>query len=150
MRVLICGDRHWTERYPIFSLINRLEPDAIIEGCASGADRMAEEIAADFDIVLHHFPAQWQVYGRAAGPIRNQRMLDDGKPDLVVAYHDDIARSRGTKDMLDRARKARLPVLHYAEGTYHFDFDTEAADNAFLLGFALGRLAHPDRTYSDP
>jgi hypothetical protein len=47
--------------------------------------------------------AKWEKYGLAAGPIRNQEMLDTYKPDLVVAFHNDIEHSKGTKDMITRA-----------------------------------------------
>lgn len=43
---------------------------------------------------------------RAAGPIRDQEMLDKGKPDLVVAF----LGNRGTADMVRRAREAGVPV----------------------------------------
>jgi hypothetical protein len=45
------------------------------------------------------FPANWKVYGRAAGPIRNMKMLLEGKPDLVVAFPGGI----GTADMVKKA-----------------------------------------------
>jgi hypothetical protein len=64
------------------------------------------------------YPAQWHKYGRAAGPIRNQQMLAEGKPDLVLAFHDDIDGSRGTKDMVNRARRAgvKVEVISHAMG----------------------------------
>jgi hypothetical protein len=64
------------------------------------------------------FPAQWTRYGRAAGPIRNQRMLDEGRPTMAYAFHDDIANSRGTKDMLERLQQAKIPhwLWSHAEG----------------------------------
>jgi hypothetical protein len=52
------------------------------------------------------YVAQWKKHGRAAGPIRNQRMLDEGKPDLVVAFPG----GRGTADMIRRAERAGVPV----------------------------------------
>ena len=55
-------------------------------------------------------PANWVKYGRAAGPIRNRRMLELVPPDLVVAFHDDLESSRGTKDMVIAARQAEIPV----------------------------------------
>ena len=58
----------------------------IISGMASGADTFAVEWAARFGFPLRAFPAEWDKHGRSAGPIRNQRMLDEGKPDLVVAF----------------------------------------------------------------
>lgn len=83
----------------------------IISGCATGAD----SVAIDWGVVnwckIHEFPADWEKYGRAAGPIRNQQMLDEGKPDAVLAFHNDLTNSRGTADMLARARKAKIPLI---------------------------------------
>ena len=61
-------------------------------------------------IVPEHFPADWKANPRAAGPIRNRQMLA-AKPDMVVAFHKDLATSRGTKDMVTIARKAGIPTL---------------------------------------
>jgi hypothetical protein len=59
--------------------------------------------------VLHYF-ANWKLFGLSAGPIRNQQMLDEGKPDFVIAFHDNLYASRGTQDMVTRAMKAGVPV----------------------------------------
>ena len=72
----------------------------IISGCARGADTLGIEWAEARGIEVGRFPADWDTHGRAAGPIRNQRMLDEGKPDLVVAFPG----GRGTADMVRRAR----------------------------------------------
>lgn len=96
----------------------------VIEGNASGADYVAHWWAtkspmhsynenAD-DPVFEHlcFLADWGQYGKAAGPIRNQQMLDEGQPTLVIAFHDDLENSKGTKDMVKRAKKAEVPIWH--------------------------------------
>lgn len=54
--------------------------------------------------------------GKAAGPIRNQHMLDGYHPDMVVFFHHDLSSSKGTKDMVERARKAGVPVLDALKG----------------------------------
>ncbi len=59
------------------------------------------------------FPAAWDKYGKAAGPIRNQQMIDEGRPDFVIAFHSNVGQSRGTMDMLCRANKAGLVVTLY-------------------------------------
>jgi hypothetical protein len=53
--------------------------------------------------------AEWDTFGRAAGPIRNQSMIDMA-PDLVLAFHNDMDHSRGTVDTVDRAIKAGINV----------------------------------------
>jgi hypothetical protein len=114
--VLVCGDRHWRNREKIYRYLDKLRekteaPLTIIEGCAQGADRMAGEWAADHRLNCMQFPAQWDRYGRAAGPIRNQQMLDEGKPELVVAFHPDLTQSKGTLDMVVRSRKANIRTV---------------------------------------
>ena len=56
------------------------------------------------------YPADWKKYGRAAGPIRNLQMLDNGKPDICYAFHDCIEKSKGTKDMVNRCKANGLTV----------------------------------------
>lgn len=115
-RILICGSRDFDDR-EFFALAMQAWvakhglPREIVEGCARGADSLAEDWATgDPDIVLQHFPADWDRHGRAAGPIRNQQMLDEGQPDAVIAFTRDLRTSRGTRDMVTRARRAGLPV----------------------------------------
>lgn len=56
--------------------------------------------------------AAWHNYGKAAGPRRNRKMLDEYDPDLVVAFHDDLDASKGTKDMVDYATSQGVQVYH--------------------------------------
>ncbi len=109
MRVLICGDRNWTNHESIQRLIYWIHPETIIEGHAPGADIMAFHLADDLSIEVLSFPAQWKKYGKAAGVIRNQQMLNGGHPDLVVAFHSDIINSADTADMLCRAEDNNIP-----------------------------------------
>jgi len=109
MRVLICGDRHWTDKDAIRNVLASLEGVThVIEGEARGADTLARVVAEELGITVLPFPANWTKYGRAAGPIRNRQMLDEGKPDLVIGFHNNLTESRGTKNMLEQARKARI------------------------------------------
>jgi hypothetical protein len=75
------------------------EPDA------SGADSLAHEAARDQGRRCEVFHADWERHGKAAGPIRNQAMIDAGA-DLVIAFPG----GRGTADLIRRARKAGIPV----------------------------------------
>ncbi len=109
MRVLVCGSRKWTDYAAIEQRLKLLPPQTmIIEGEAKGADKMARRIAVRIGLPVMPFPAEWDKYRRAAGVIRNQQMLDEGKPDLVLAFA--LPDSVGTKDMVARARKAGIPV----------------------------------------
>lgn len=52
-------------------------------------------------------PADWARYGRRAGAVRNQRMLDEARPELVVAFPG----GTGTADMVRRTHAAGIPLL---------------------------------------
>lgn len=78
----------------------------IISGKARGVDSAAADFATISFCQLEEYPADWNKYPKAAGPIRNQQMLDEGKPNLVVAFPG----GRGTADMVRRARKAGVEV----------------------------------------
>lgn len=115
MRVLVCGDRNWKDPVPIAEALIDLyisnDDVTVVEGCARGADRIAEHLGEYLsDNPVEHHPAQWMKYGKAAGPIRNQEMLDSGI-DLVLAFHNNIEESKGTWDMINRATKAGILVL---------------------------------------
>lgn len=111
MRVLICGDRNWYDPHPIYQLIRELPDDAvIIEGEARGADRIARIAAEERGLEVERYPADWARYGRAAGPIRNKQMLTEGKPDRVVAFHDNTSESKGTLNMIRQAEEAGIPT----------------------------------------
>ena len=110
MRVLICGSRDWTDAELIRRVVARLPEDAIvIHGAARGADHLAERAALARGLVVYPFPADWTTYGKAAGPRRNQQMLDEGCPDVCVAFRLD-GESRGTDDMIRRALADGVPV----------------------------------------
>ena len=112
LRILFCGSRDWTDREAIADVMKVLpKGSVIIEGEASGADAIAREEADRLGLIVMPFPAKWKEYGRAAGPIRNAQMLKEGKPDVVVAFHENIEASKGTKNMLKQAQKAGLPTF---------------------------------------
>lgn len=119
MRILVCGSRHFHDYDKLYSEINGILFDkgnyedyamvsCIISGHAKGADTLGEQYAKNNNIPLEIYPADWNKHGKAAGPIRNKQMLDEGKPDLVIAF---MAKdSRGTKNMVNQATKAGVEV----------------------------------------
>lgn len=113
MKVLICGDRYWKDSVRVLdelAAIHSITPvSVVIEGGTNGADTAGHKAAVSLGIPVVHMPANWRLYGRAAGPIRNQAMLDQ-HPDLVLAFHHNLAVSKGTKDMVNRAWKAGIKV----------------------------------------
>ena len=109
MKVLVCGGRSFTDKAVVWHALDAFGPPEITEvisGMARGADTLAAEWARKFGFSLHEFPADWGKNGHAAGPIRNQQMLNEGKPDAVIAFPGGV----GTQDMVGRAMRAGIPV----------------------------------------
>lgn len=109
MTVIVCGDRNWNRKGIIMRALIQCGAEHIIHGGCRGADTLAGEIAVYLDIKQTCCLADWETHGLAAGPIRNRYMLTY-KPDLVIAFHDNIDKSKGTKDMVKAAREAGVPV----------------------------------------
>ncbi len=111
MRILVCGGRDYTDRNRVYDVLDAIHHEtpvtAIIEGGAAGADHFACLWSAKRNIDGHQrFAADWTLHGKAAGPLRNARMLAEGKPDLVIAFPG----GRGTADMVRKAEAAGVPV----------------------------------------
>jgi hypothetical protein len=120
MRVLVCGGRDFDDAGLIISVLDRLHTEksftVLIHGNARGADRIADDWAWRRGVPREPYGlphGEWDELGKKAGPLRNQRMLDEGKPDLVVAFPG----GGGTKDLVSRAVKARVP-LHEVNRAY--------------------------------
>lgn len=107
MRVLISGSRDYPRKDQVRRFVALMRPlDTVIVGGARGVDTWAQEAAEerpDLGIEIH--PADWEVYGRRAGAVRNAAMVD--RADLVVAFWD--GKSRGTKNTIDFARNMMKP-----------------------------------------
>ena len=109
MRVLVCGGRTFDDWELLAGALDGLEPleaSVIIHGAAPGADALAGRWAELRRVRVEAFPADWARHGRAAGPIRNARMLGEGQPDVVVAFPG----GRGTANMVKQARAAGVLV----------------------------------------
>jgi hypothetical protein len=110
MRVLVCGGRDYTDVTTVERVLDRLHErtpfSCVIHGGARGADTLAGLWAKSRNVPVETHPAAWSKYGRAAGMIRNEQMLRDGRPDVVVAFPGGV----GTAGMVRIAREARVPV----------------------------------------
>ncbi len=107
--IIICGDRSWKDEKTIFLYIGTLPSDVrVITGGAKGADAMAEKARIWHGLDGKVYDAKWHIFRKAAGPIRNRRMIKDENPYLIVAFHNNISRSKGTRDMLLQAKRKRI------------------------------------------
>ena len=113
-RVLVCGDRNWKDREAIERELEILDAqegiEVVIAGGCRGADALAVGIARELDLPVEEYPADWDTHGKAAGPIRNREMIEKGRPDLVLAFHPEIKYSKGTRNMVEQAKLADVPV----------------------------------------
>lgn len=126
MRLLVTGGRDYRDRGHVYRVLDavhaKVTVSTLIHGAATGADSLAAKWAEERGVRAESFPADWTdtdrpgaiirkrkdgtLYDALAGHVRNQRMIDEGKPDGVVAFPG----GTGTADMVDRARKAELKV----------------------------------------
>ena len=117
MRILVCGGRNYYKYSVVKDTLEDLlpveeTPVVIIAGGAGGADFLAKVFALDeygdcVSIGYEEYPADWKLFGKRAGMLRNQQMLDEGKPNLVVAFPG----GSGTTDMVKRAKNAGVKVM---------------------------------------
>jgi predicted Rossmann-fold nucleotide-binding protein len=114
MRVLVCGGRDYSDAARVSAVLTKLHAEAgidlIIQGGAHGADELAFAWARLHGVREEQFDADWENHGSFAGPIRNTRMLREGRPDLVISFPG----GRGTADMVKRARRAGVEVVEIA------------------------------------
>lgn len=112
MRLLVCGGRDYADWNALHARLDALlkergRASVLIHGGARGADTIAGEWAEGNGIPVLVFHAEWEKYGKAAGSIRNKRMLVEGQPDLVIGFPG----GPGTANMVFQARQERVPVI---------------------------------------
>lgn len=109
--VLVCGGRgfgDWDHLVETLDTLHREHKfDILVHGAARGADAMAGTWGRNTGISVHEYPADWKLHGKAAGPIRNQLMLDSEPIDVVVCFPG----GNGTADMKRRAIAKGIPVI---------------------------------------
>lgn len=110
VRVLVCGGRDYFDQARVDQLLDKIhETTPIAELCqggAAGADALGKRWAAKRGVPCVEYPANWKEHGKVAGPIRNNKMLREFKPDLVVAFPG----GRGTAHMVSISDRAGVNV----------------------------------------
>lgn len=132
IHILVTGSRHaeyreWADIVRDAILEHaKGEPYWLIHGDAKGIDRIAGVVGMATSPIdskayqITSFTADWHSFGKAAGPRRNQQMLDfvlarmaEGHAAVCLAFHNDLDNSKGTNDMVRRAKQAGIPVAVY-------------------------------------
>lgn len=119
MRVLVCGGRSFSDPIRIWKTLDQIDAErggirCVIDGASDdvtgpyvGADYWGHQWALARNRPTVRCSADWKRFGRAAGPIRNKEMLNQQKPDLVVAFPG----GNGTRHMAEVARAAGVEVV---------------------------------------
>lgn len=106
----IVGSRTFVDYGRLSTVIDHFlknhEIDMIISGGACGADALAERYAYEHNIKIIKYLPQWNVYGKRAGAVRNQLIVDNSN--YIIAFWD--GDSPGTKITIDMAKKAKIPI----------------------------------------
>lgn len=111
MRVLVCGGRLFDDEKFVRETLDRMHKEQpftlVIHGDARGVDTMAANWARENRIENSRFEAFWREWGKAAGPMRNKRMLIHGRPELVIAF----VGGNGTADMVRQSCERGVKVI---------------------------------------
>lgn len=107
--IAVTGGRDYTDRDTLYAALGGLrgKPDMLLQGGASGADKLAHQWATATGVLSVTYHAAWERHGRAAGPLRNSMMLKHGTPELLVAFPG----GPGTAHCVAEARRLGIPVL---------------------------------------
>lgn len=110
MKVIIAGGRNFNDYEKLCQFCNKLLSKQtkveIVSGTARGADLLGERYANDKEYPIKQFPANWDKYGKSAGYKRNEQMAKYA--DVLIVFWD--GKSRGTKHMIDLAKRVNLKV----------------------------------------
>jgi hypothetical protein len=120
--IIVSGDRNWgttEQREVVLQALDKLKtawlpwmPIRLAHGAARGVDTIADEMGKLLGYQVIPYPADWDRYGKWAGPERNGRMLDKERPvALVLAFHDNLGWSKGTKNMVEQALADGVPCV---------------------------------------
>lgn len=113
MKLAIVGGRDFNDYDVLVTWANSIfylqdtDSKIVVSGGARGADSLARRYTEEHIAEYLEFPADWDKYGKAAGFIRNQTIVDNC--DMVLAFWD--GKSRGTQDTISKAKKAKKPTF---------------------------------------
>lgn len=107
MKIIIAGSRTFNDHDFIVGCLEKTEFDIteIVSGCAKGVDTVAIQIGEVLDIPVAKFPADWETYGRRAGPVRNSEMGKYADGGIVIWD----GKSKGSANMISCLKKLGKP-----------------------------------------
>lgn len=110
-KVIVAGGREFNDyillEEKLDKILSKRLPDVeIVSGTARGADKLGESYAHKNKLHIKQFPADWNKYGKAAGPRRNKQMAEYA--DACIVFWD--GKSKGTKSMINLANEQGIPI----------------------------------------
>lgn len=112
-RIVVAGCRDYNnyneaKKYIDFCISKIKENNTLvfISGCCEGADILGKRYAKENGYKIEYYPAEWNKYGKRAGPIRNKKMAEIS--DYVICFWD--GKSKGTKTMIAYAKEKGKPI----------------------------------------
>lgn len=127
MRIVVCGSRTWEDEKIVHGVLSGFIDAAdyhplwddefqVAHGAAKGADAFAGNWAQRYaDVEEVRFPADWEKHGKKAGFLRNQQMIEEFQPNVVLAFSE-WPITKGTQHTVDLAKKAGIPVYVISHG----------------------------------
>lgn len=117
MRIAFVGSRGFKDldfvRWCVISIYRKYGKFVLISGGAKGPDTIAENQAKALGLIRNIHYADWNKYGKAAGPMRNEYIVQDS--DYIIAFWDGI--SSGTQSTINFAKQYNKPLKLFKE--YH-------------------------------
>lgn len=132
MKTIIAGSRGITDYNLLLRAMERIDwqPSEIVSGAANGVDKLGERWAEENGVELTKFPAEWDLYGKAAGHIRNAQMAKYA--DAVIVLWD--GKSRGASNMITEGKKLGLNVVVFLENELKNSTTSNPIKNNPLFG----------------
>lgn len=107
MKTAVIGSRSYNDYGYVEKILKELPITHIVSGGSHGVDALAEWYATTYNIPYTVIPAEWTEFGKAAGPIRNTKIIESAE--LVVAFWD--MQSPGTLDSINKAKRLNKQLL---------------------------------------
>lgn len=117
MKVVVCGPRNFTSYNFVEECLKNHDITFLIEGGARGVDSFARQYAKTNGIEFKTFYPDWNMYGKSAGPMRNQHMLDQNPDLVIVIVENGLGLRTGTYNTYASAVARRIPVKLYVKST---------------------------------
>lgn len=108
MRIMVTGGREFNNYAIAKSALEKYlsQTDTLVHGGCRGCDLLCAKVASEIGAKVEEHKADWNKYGRAAGPIRNREMLESGI-DLVIAFPG----GKGTNNAIKTAQAFGTPIV---------------------------------------